>query len=346
MISEDFYKNNIERHTLEVCLVLFKKCNLNCQFCFQDRYKDIDTEYIHNIPDRIERDLKDLVIQRRYNSVIYRIWGGEVFSDDVSDDIFSVYKQLVLDLNSLGIRIGINSQFCFSSNLVFTKTERVIKLIKETNSIIATSYDPIYRFQNKDQLNIWKHNILLFKPSSVSITLTKQNINEYIKNKEHLEFLMNYQVNIEYYIYNKRYEFFKPSEDDLYNFYYYCIKNNYYNISEVKLIVDSYRNKNGRYCTCNNSCLYLNGRLTFNCLKRSSNLPILDFFDNIPVETKYTEHQLKTAISRKHCLSCKNYSFCRMYCMASVLHKSYNPNNCALYRIYDLLGEWSNNENQ
>lgn len=24
-----------------------------------------------------------------------------------------------------------------------------------------------------------------------------------------------------------------------------------------------------------------------------------------------------------------------MYCMASVLHKTYDPKNCALYRVYD-----------
>lgn len=253
--------------------------------------------------------------------------------------MLSEYENLVFGLRLLGDRIGVKSVFCFTSNLVFDKTQRVKGFLTKTFSVIATSYDPFYRFRNVAQLKTWRDNVVLFNPDSISITLTKQNILEYTTNPEHLEFLKSYHVNIEYYIYNKRYQFFKPSEDDLYNFFVYCIVNRYYNISEIKAIVESYRKSNGRYCTCNNSCLYLDGKLTFNCLRRSSNLPIFEFFTDVPSEDEYTEKQLTTALTRKSCLSCKNYKFCRMYCMASVLHKSYDPKNCALYRVYDRIGE-------
>lgn len=276
---------------------------------------------------------------RHYSNITYRIWGGELFSDDIPDEMFREYENLVLGLRFLGDRIGVKSSFCFTSNLVFHNTQRVKSFLSRTFSVIATSYDPFYRFKNDKQVGLWRDNVRQFNPDSISITLTKQNIHEYTKDPSHLEFLKDYHVNIEYYIYNRKYQFFKPSEDDLYSFFVYCIVNKYYNISEIKAIVESYRQSNGRYCTCNNSCLYLDGKLTFNCLRRSSNLPIFEFFTDIPVEEDYTERQLTTALTRKSCLSCKNYTFCRMYCMASVLHKTYDPKNCALYRVYDRIRE-------
>lgn len=335
---EKFYRLNNDNDTIEICLVLFTKCNLNCAFCFQDR-NEISLDYIHSIPINLKIQLQELLLVKQYTKVVYRIWGGELFSNDIHDSMFIEYRKLTDELYSIGKQLKLETIICFSSNLVFTNRNRVKELLQDTNAIIATSYDPLYRFKSLSQVCLWDENAKLFNPCTVSITLTKQNINEYIRNEDHFNLLKDYSVNIEYYIYNKLYDFFKPSEDDLYNFFKYCIDNDIKNIPEVQLIIDSYKNPNGRYCTCNNSCLYLNGKLTFNCLKRSSNLPQEQFFDAIPNDTDYTEQQLKLALHRKNCILCENYSFCRMYCMASVLHKSYDNKNCALSRIYKYIGE-------
>lgn len=61
ILSDGFYAQNSDGDTLEVCLILFKKCNLDCQFCFQDRSESVNVEYIRSIPLRIEPDLVRLV---------------------------------------------------------------------------------------------------------------------------------------------------------------------------------------------------------------------------------------------------------------------------------------------
>lgn len=339
---QTFYKLNNNKQ-LEICLVLFKKCNLNCLFCFQNknRFNDIDKEYILNIPDKILEPLKVIVNKRKYSEIIFRIWGGELFSDDLNSEMFLIYNQLKNKLKKLETILNIKIKIYFSSNLVFEKNKNNVKaLISDDNVFLVTSFDPVYRFINKKQFEIWQKNIQEFKPVAISITLTKQNINKYCTDKSYLENLKNYNLAIEYYIYNNNYNFFKPTEDDLYNFFKYCIDNKYYNISEIKAIVQSFWNKNGRYCTCNNSCQYKNEKLLFNCVKRSSDLPINQFFNfEIDDGENYSEFQLRAAIEKKKCFLCKRFSYCRLYCMASILHYDYKPEECALNRIYDYIDE-------
>ena len=333
-MTNTFYRKNNDQDVLEVCLVLFTKCNLNCPFCFQNR-SSIDAQYIKEIPQNL--DIAYSKLSKKYNKILYRIWGGELFADNIDDSIFILYKQLVDKLNEIGKKHGFETQVCFSTNLVFNNVNRVKELIKTTNAIVATSYDPKYRFHNDEQIAIWQKNAEIFKPCAVSITLTKQNINAFIEESEHFERISKYPVNIEYYIFNKLHEKFKPSEDDLFKFFKYCIDNNIHCIAEVEAVKSSLDNPIGRYCNCNNSCLYLNGSLTFNCLKRSSNLSQLEFFDVIPAEDDYTEIQLREALNRKNCMLCKNFSFCRMYCMASVLHKSVDNSQCGMFKVYEYL---------
>ena len=335
-IVKEFYSKNNEQDTLEVCLVLFTKCNLNCPFCFQDR-SSIDIQYIKDIPTKLDEEY--LKFENKYKKILYRIWGGELFADNIDDGMFSLYEELVQQLIAIGKKHNFITEICFSSNLVFTNTQRVLDLLNKTHAQLATSYDPKFRFHNQEQIELWEKNAQLFKPCTVSITLTKQNIAEFIENDIHFKRLNPYSVNVEYYIFNKLYNTFKPSEDDLFNFYKYCIDNNITNIPEVNAIVQSVERQNGRYCTCNNSCLYLDGKLTFNCLKRSSNLPQSEFFDVVPSDDDYTEVQLKEALIRKKCMTCKNYSFCRMYCMASVLHKSVDNKECGMYKLYEYIKE-------
>lgn len=118
---------------------------MNCPFCFQDR-SSIDIKYIEAIPANLAVQLKQ--IDKKYTTILYRIWGGELFADDIPDSMFSLYRQLVSQLTAVGDSLGLKTQICFSSNLVFGKIDRVKRLIDETHAMLATSYDPKYRFHN------------------------------------------------------------------------------------------------------------------------------------------------------------------------------------------------------
>lgn len=336
----DFY-SKAQNDSLEVCLILFKSCNLNCSFCFQQNKtfdaNDVSIEKILAIPDLIFAEFKEKKVAERWKAVTFRIWGGEVFDDRFTDDVFNAYQILCMRLNEVCTSLGLRCKISFSSNLIFEDIQRVRRLLDSTQSSITTSYDPIYRFKTEEQVQHWKSNVKFFQPDCISITLTKQNIRKYLDETKHFQFLKDYNVYIEYYIFTSRWRFFKPSQDDLYDFYKWYVKSGFTNIDEINKIIQSKNNQNGRYCTCNNSCLLIDDKLTFNCLKRSSNLSLTEFFNSVPSEDNYTEMQLKSAIVKNNCIRCKHFSYCRNFCLASVLHKDFHLENCALSRIYDEL---------
>lgn len=341
MKLENFYSKS---NTLEVCLVLPLPCNLSCPFCFQDNRIGIDYKYIRDIPFRIREDLIRIVKLKNIREIVFRIWGGEVFSDDLPYTIFEYYRNLISNLHMLCNELEVESEFCFTSNFVFENVSRVQELLEDLQCTYdfvvetATSYDPIHRFQNDKQIEIWQRNSELLNPGCVSVTLTKQNIQAYLEDPIHFERLKSYNVYTEYYIYSKNYNYFAPSDKDIADFYIDCIDNKRFHFYEVKAIVDSHRNKIGPYCTCDVSCLYLDGKLSFNCLKRSSNLSLVDFFGPIQViynDERYTEIQMNEALKRKGCMQCEHFSYCRNFCMASMLHKTYDSKaKCAFDIIY------------
>lgn len=120
----------------------------------------------------------------------------------------------------------------------------------------------------------WQENVKKFKPICVSITLTKQNIQKYIEEPVHFERLSGQNIYLEYYIYCKNYRLFAPTQDDLYRFFKFCLAKRMYNIPEIVEIATLSK---GRYCSCNNSCYFKNGKLTFDCIARSSDLPLSEF---------------------------------------------------------------------
>lgn len=344
MTKKNFYSLNDNQNELEVCLILFKRCNLNCQFCFQDR-SSIEIDDISKIPEKLEKELQNIIKEMSLNKVTYRLWGGELFSDDLDDNLFVVYHKLVNDLYDISDRLNLDTEICFTSNLVFSKVDRVLNLLKDTNSYIATSFDLVGRFQNEQQIDQWTKNAELFQPKTVSITLTKQNINEWLTSdkfkSKYRSCLKKYPLNIEYYIYNRNWKYYQPSDDDIFDLFvdyakqHLCYdKDNWLNIPEFDAIILSYNNPIGRYCTCNRSCLWINDKLTFNCLKRSSDLPQFEFFETPVSDEDYTDMQVKTALKRRNCFLCRHYEYCRLQCLASCLHLKHVNDNCWLDKAY------------
>ena len=158
--------------------------------------------------------------------------------------------------------------------------------------------------------------------------MTKQNIHKYIEEPIHFERLAGQHIYLEYYIYCKNYKVFAPSQDDLYKFFTFCLEKKIYNISEV---VELATLANGRYCSCNNSCYFKNGKLTFDCIARSSDLPLTEF----SIDDNSVQGRLQSMLKKNNCIICKHFKYCKMYCIASMLHKDFSLKNCALARIYD-----------
>ena len=325
---------------LEICLILFDRCNLGCSFCFQEHTsiktpEEIKDLYISLIP-QLEEALKK---KPWIKHLIFRIWGGEVFMDSLDDKYLEAYEYLQTKIIEWAKLNGYTTEFGYSSNLVFNKTDRIQDFLKRTNSIINTSYDPVERFRIKEQEDLWWANLKIFNPSVISITLTKPNIKKYLET-DILKQLKDYTLYPEYYIYNKNWEKYAPSTEDLFYFYKYYYEHNLTNIPEINNLINSYQNPNGRYCICSNSCSFINNKLTFSCLIRSGTLDMLSDYGMTLEECmsdKCTEIQYNIATSNMGCKLCKHYSYCRLPCMASQLHKDRKNKGCFIAKLYEYL---------
>lgn len=342
-LFDDFYGKH---NTLEVCLILFDKCNLQCKFCFEDHTHIISTEEIVQIGYNVTKQLEDVIVKRPYlNNFTFRLWGGELFMDGISDDYFNAYSELLIIIRNWCKVNNYTCNFCFSTNLVFSKIQRVLDFIdKQPNhdTYVATSYDPVARFHTQAVEDIWWKNVKLFNPRVISITLTKPAIEKYI-NSDILFKLADYELYPEYYIYNKDWEIYAPSGEDIFNFYKFCYENKIKNIPEINSIINSHNVPNGRYCYCFNSCSFINNRLVFSCLLRSGTMSMIQDYgmtlDECYDNDNCTKKQFNIATSRLKCLNCKHFKYCRLPCMASKMHKESCNTSCHLKLFYEWLGE-------
>jgi len=327
---------------LEICLILFDRCNLGCKFCFQEHTSIKTPQEIKELSKYLLPQLKE-ALQSRPNikHLTFRVWGGEVFMDSLSDEYLEAYAYLQHTIETWAISYKYTVEFCYSSNLVFKNIKRVQDFLDDTNSVIATSYDPVERFNNQRQEDLWWQNIRYFRPQVISITLTKPNIIAYL-NSDVLDRLKNYQLYPEYYIYNKNWEKYAPSNEDLFEFYKYYYQKGYNNIDEINKLIESYKNPNGRYCVCSNSCSFINNKLTFSCLIRSGTLNMLKEYGMTLKEClsdQCTERQYTIATSNLNCNLCKHYSYCRLPCMASKMHENSKNQGCAIKMFYEWLAK-------
>lgn len=346
-LFESFYGNN---NTLEVCIILFDKCNLHCKFCFEDHRQIISCNEIKNKADKIVPQLEEILIKRpQINAFTFRLWGGELFMDGITDEYFEAYHQLIALLRKWCQTNDYKCEFCFSSNLVFTKIARVCAFIESNkqDTYIATSYDPVARFSTPLLEERWWKNVEILKPRVISITLTKPAIEKYIST-DILDRLSKYELYPEYYIYNKDWEIYAPTEEELFMFLKYCYEHKISNIPEVTAIIDSYSTPqgNGRYCFCYNSCSIIKDKLVFSCLLRSGTMHMLPEY-GMTLEECYdndncTEKQFNIVLSRLKCLQCKHFGYCRLPCMASRMHKEVSNTKCHLKLFY----EWLDNVNR
>lgn len=154
---------------IEKYVYIAEECNLSCVFCWQQHDKTHDAKIMTRIVQQIfNEDPK--------TDTLYNIMGGEIFADFIQDSTITSFKT--------------NNQFHHKktynwlTNLIID-IDRFIVFLTELplNNVWCTSYDPVGRF-NQRQKQEWFNNLTYllernFKPHSISIVLTKQNI-EYI----------------------------------------------------------------------------------------------------------------------------------------------------------------------
>ena len=228
-------------------VILFEKCNMKCDHCFQiDHSKDWDLQIIDGLPDKIYANFQQQYQARNNQLDLLTIsfCGGELFADGIEDQRFKVYKQLKTRLvdNIRKLYAG-EIKFEMISNGVFTKFDRVIDFLQSTNSKISISYDPINRYRSQNQKQIALNNINRLRQlnllDEISITLTKQSIEYYIKHDDLNQF-KDVDIGINYFIASQPNNAdMIASDDDYFRFWKYCLDHQYYNVKALQQFIDN-----------------------------------------------------------------------------------------------------------
>ena len=342
-----FYKDSEE---YEIACMLFENCNLKCKFCFEPHTnKKIDKDYILTIPNIIRENFSQEY--KKYptiKKVWLMLWGGEIFYDALTDDIFDTYYKFVDNLNEIFKNDFPNVEIIYSwlSNGVFTKRERVEKLIKYSKGIINFSYDPINRFSTKKQKQTMIDTALYFANKGgdkISITLTKDNIKEFIENDNELInfYNMGYTIDVNYYIPNINWKNLLPSDDDIFSFLKWAVDNRLFNMKIIERIFHNYTSYHlGRYCNCKYCSQITYGSWSKDCVVCSTVLPAKMFYqENTDEINEENSNEIKATmgLKKRGCLTCEYYEKCQMPCWISFIFENAKAENCPYKQIYNYI---------
>jgi MoaA/NifB/PqqE/SkfB family radical SAM enzyme len=317
---------------------------MNCDFCFQNKSNKIDIESIKNIPNQLISIIPKDLYRTKSNGILIRLWGGELFSDDIPDSMFEIYQTLVNDiiLNLNKVLSNPEIKFVCTSNGVFKNHERVDNFLKKINSELAISYDPIGRFKTKKQIEMFLNTYNYFKNniSCIAITLTKQIIYKIINNDEIFNsFSSDMDIDMNYYVANNGWEIELPNDDDLYNFFIWAIDNNKFNIL-CKIIhgfILNDKNSTMNSCICKNFTLYSDNEFMNDCVKIMSSFPNKDFYGEHSKSITWEnscEIRATLGFLKRGCLYCEYKELCSGMCWCSIIYKGYNTTQCPIQRLY------------
>lgn len=321
MIADKLISKHKRTETGEIIVTLFEFCDLNCLFCNQDHTSVVGMNTVIDKINPIKSAISSLK-QKGKKRFSINIMGGEVFSDNVADNIFEDYSMLIKNIKSLPEEIELS----FVTNFVFNKTNRVQDFLNENKDImLMSSYDPSGRF-NTDTLNLFQKNVKIFKDKIVSfnVIMTKKNIEKFMKNDvPFFDYIYNnFDVYFDYYTPQENSQLLLPKDFELRDF--------------MKKIVDKYpkckpfdkfKDKNKKSMSCMDTFTIMPSGDYGMC-----NI-LLTNFDDLKTTKEDMEQKW---FDDYNCLECEHFSRCSMGCFLSNHLNSFRTQEvCWLKEVYD-----------
>lgn len=338
----------------EISCVLFDKCNLKCPFCFEANKKyHIDIDYIKSIPNILIDNFTKTIVRDKLDIEVVNImfWGGEVFFDGVPDNVFNVYYTIIDNIIEQFKKEypKIRLHFHWLSNGVFTKRDRVEQLLTAYGDIstIGFSYDPVNRFNSTRQKQLMIDNALHFKQlgfcSTISITLTRPNIEAWLESMDDLLFFAKNKllIDVNFYIANPNWEIYLPNDHLIFQWLLNAINNKLFNVMLIKKLfwknVDTTIDK---FCDCHQCSQITNGKWSIDCASRSSSLPKERFYGKFcsSIDEQNTNPiKASLGIVKRGCLTCEFNDRCQMPCWISIIFDQYKCIECPFKKIYNII---------
>lgn len=357
--------SNLEPPILyEIAISFFEKCNLRCKFCFQEHAKGYDRHFVEILPDKLQPEIARIL--EKYPSIQQfniLMMGGELFADNIPEDMFQEYytfcrsMQEIFEVYFPGVRL----HFVVGTNGVYKARMRVLDFLYKFDVETCVSYDPIGRHPSPEIAKMARDTIKAFHlingPVTISSVLTKRNIHEVMTNPDYLKWLHSEyvsRVDLNWYIGNPNWEEDLPTDDELAEFFKWCIDNKLYKIKLIDLLFQGIlEGTRDRLCDCKFLLGVGQDKWTRNCIEHYSifenKLFYGDFSDEI-TEENVSDVKTSLGVLKRGCLSCEYYENCQMPCWCSVLFEKFVPGVCPLKQAYQYINnnhiedykQWSN----
>jgi hypothetical protein len=319
----------------EIELHLFEFCNLSCAFCGQDHDSTEGME-LNSIVDKAQQVI-DFMIASDKDSHIVNVMGGEIFNDLVPDETFNSYWEFYIKINDW---VNLNSKtvrFNWVTNLIFSKSQRVVDLITRMravgdNAYISTSYDFAGRGFNLNRSLQFENNLKIFSDwiTVIGFVLTSPAIRKILRNQD--KFFMNtlynnYTLYFDYYVPELSADKMMPSDQEMLDCMMYIAKT-YPNIYPVKDLIENKQNKMTCY-SMNKTTILPSGReVTCRYVKTEPE----DFLT--PVDFSSNSNIIEAHLDRNECLSCKWFDRCSFRCFVQADWAKLERNNDCMFREF------------
>lgn len=310
----------------EAHLILFERCNMRCSFCHQDH----DSEVGMSGEDVLAKVDTFIMNSDPNDAYVVNITGGELFMDDVPDELFEYYflagKAILQRFEDV--------KLVFGTNLVYQNTARVRRLMHRLHpfghACLATSYDPAGRF-NGEQRKLFLENLMEFEAmiETVNVVITRQNIDIFLKGQEGPEFdvmVAGFDVYFDHYIPSTRYEEHQPTEHAISELYL-RLNERYPNSYPIKAWKENQFNDT----TCRSTKIINSNGIVTTCWSEAGKDSVLDEGQGLALKQAAEDRFLE----KYNCLACEYYQRCGLRCF---LHHSFvedGSDECQIKVMFD-----------
>lgn len=308
----------------EILIILFEKCNLRCPFCHQDHDSKVGAS-------RDEILSHAQLVKDRYSGsgrYMVNISGGELFSDDIPDEYFDWYFDLAKEIDDTVEDL----ELTFVTNFVFKKTERFQVFLDRLVAAgiephIATSWDPVGRFNKEDSLTFFE-NLIEFKSyiRVVGTVLTAQNIRAIMEKKPWIFKWIHRELPVYFDHYSpiQRNDPLIPTDEQLVDFWLFCLEH-YPNVKPLANWVEG-----ASITTCRKTTITTPTGEIVTCRALPKEDRNNNFLDG-ELERQGSEYSF---LEQYKCFECEYYSRCGLRCFLAHEYSGNKSPVCQYKRLF------------
>lgn len=332
----------------EYFVTLFDYCNLDCVFCWQDHDSKIGMDRV--IPNA--KALVQMIDRRQAKEFDCQIMGGELFCDDVSDEMFDQYLAFARIINDFAKPRGIDFTLTWVTNLIYSDNDRVIAFINELKEEmdvrLCTSYDPTGRF-NTETLELFLKNLPVYGDmlQDISMVLTSPNIKILLRDEDKVFKKLyddGYNISADYYLpcstsvarrFSRRIDkVLSPDDTELLMIFYYLV-DKYPNVAPVR---DWIKNQTNELACRSSNVLFPDGS-TGKCRKMVVEEARDDFTTKITEESMQDNSDIEHKfLAKNYCMTCEYFQRCGLGCyLQSDYTKQIELEDCVFKLTFDYI---------